>query len=960
MINKEKLKSIIEDYKHFFPVHWINEQYKWVAIKVFQDNWDINADDFYEMFKKATEKADNLLSSRNSFPRGMILEFANADATATREMFKLLFDESIDLGKRIEDFKLKSEELRVKYGNGKWKSHFQDNNSISTYLWLRFPDKYYIYKFTLYLNMANELESDHIPKSDGTAKSLLEGFKLYDEIAEFLSSDTELLQMFSDSITPACYPDNNLRTLTIDLGFWFTKYRPGDLQEEWFPNNYTPGLSVEDWVALLNDESVFTISSLQIMKRMKDYGGQATCTQLALKYGESKNFYNKGSSALAKRVYDKTHCVLPPERDSENARWWPILYVGKYARDSETGSYIWKLREELKEALDQIDMESVMLYKEKPSVWKISHGSISGENRVIFENKHIVVVHGTTKAKATSKVSQGESFTKQIKKGDFFYLCYGNSIQLLGEFTSDEAVLNPELEDGWYERTYRIIKKSKDYSSYKGIQKWWSPNDNSTCIKVEKKDYALFESAILNPYFDISIQDLLGDIDLEESKDIEEMSNMFSKNTILYGPPGTGKTFYTMIYAVAIIENEDISEIKKEAQDDYDAVKSRYDEYYENGRIAFTTFHQSYGYEEFIEGIRPTAEDGFVSYSVKSGVFKEFCERNKGRDSFDDAWAFIVEQAKRNGNKYTFTRNSGNQFEAIYNEEKDKFVLLFSGGSSHDITKKAVQEMIEVGEVWRENPADYPEGNKALYENRWAVALEIKKLLKAGTPAVFIIDEINRGNISKVFGELITLIEDTKRLGEKEAAKIILPYSKTEFSVPSNVYLLGTMNTADRSIAMMDTALRRRFHFIEMLPDEEVLKAAGVGYIQDGDQTLNVAEMLRIINKRIAYLYDREHTIGHAFFLKLVKNPSLKTLSVIFKENVIPLLQEYFYEDYGKIQLVLGDNGKTDEKYIFIKGDEDDSFFNGDADLDNGRIMYSIQEEAFDLIESYKQIGKGL
>lgn len=226
---------------------------------------------------------------------------------------------------------------------------------------------------------------------------------------------------------------------------------------------------------------------------------------------------------------------------------------------------------------------------------------------------------------------------------------------------------------------------------------------------------------------------------------------------------------------------------------------------------------------------------------------------------------------------------------------------------------------------------------------------------KETKPYVFVIDEINRGNISKIFGELITLIEDTKREGMPEAASAILPYSGEPFSVPENVHLLGTMNTADRSIALMDTALRRRFSFEELMPDADVLRNIGADKVGDFD----VAAMLEAINERITFLYDREHTIGHAFFTKLKNDPSLETLKTIFKKSVIPLLQEYFYEDYQKIQLVLGDNGKTDDSLKFITDEKVviKNIFKGRAedviDIDK---KYSINDAAFDNLESYKQI----
>lgn len=223
-------------------------------------------------------------------------------------------------------------------------------------------------------------------------------------------------------------------------------------------------------------------------------------------------------------------------------------------------------------------------------------------------------------------------------------------------------------------------------------------------------------------------------------------------------------------------------------------------------------------------------------------------------------------------------------------------------------------------------------------------------------PYVFIIDEINRGNISKIFGELITLIEDTKRQGEDEAASAILPYSGEPFSVPNNVYILGTMNTADRSIALMDTALRRRFNFEEMMPDPDLLKVKD----SSGKETdlvingINIRLMLETINDRIEYLYDREHTIGHAFFIKLLKkeNQTLDVLAEIFRNKIIPLLQEYFYDDYAKISLVLGGN------FIISDPKKASDLFKGQdiSNIEESKNVYKIDRNAFDKAESYTGI----
>lgn len=328
------------------------------------------------------------------------------------------------------------------------------------------------------------------------------------------------------------------------------------------------------------------------------------------------------------------------------------------------------------------------------------------------------------------------------------------------------------------------------------------------------------------------------------------------KNFILYGPPGTGKTYKSAIYAVAICDGKPI-----EKMDDYSVVMRRYRELKEEGRIAFTTFHPSYSYEEFIEGIKPAVDENKnqMEYRVEPGIFKRFCERAAAG-------------------------------------------------------------------------------------------------MRGMVPYVFIIDEINRGDLSKIFGELITLIETAKRAGRKEAVSAILPYSGTEFFVPGNVYLIGTMNTADRSLSLMDTALRRRFQFIEMMPDVQVLKNLGADRVGD----LDVAAILEKINERLTFLYDREHTIGHGFFTGLRgEQATLTHLQSIFELSILPLLQEYFYDDYQKIQLVLGDNAKSSPDFKFIRDDfVAEDIFKGNADeiLDFSEKVYSVNKAAFGRMESYREI----
>ena len=343
----------------------------------------------------------------------------------------------------------------------------------------------------------------------------------------------------------------------------------------------------------------------------------------------------------------------------------------------------------------------------------------------------------------------------------------------------------------------------------------------------------------------------------ETTYNANQSGNDIAKNTILYGPPGTGKTYNTAYYSVAICEDVSIDAVEKQS---YEEVLKKFNNFKKMGRIAFTTFHQSYGYEEFIEGIRPVMsaeeETKSIEYEIVPGVFKKFCDENSQPD-------------KR---------------------------------------------------------------------------------------CVFIIDEINRGNISKIFGELITLIEETKRKGEEEELTASLPYSKQDFGVPNNVYILGTMNTADRSIALMDTALRRRFNFIEMMPDCRTIEDV---VIRQNGKEVNIGNVLDIMNRRIEFLFDREHTIGHAFFtsLKNDNSNSIGRLAAIFRNSIIPLLQEYFYDDYEKIRLVLGDNHKKDEQFQFIKkvNIEQKELFGESIRLES-TDFYSLNEDALGKIESYQGI----
>lgn len=224
MFDQEKLVAVIAAYKDYFPNHWKDEKYRWEAIQYFQEHWNISAENFLDMFMEATDKTYNLLANMNNYPRGMIKSFAMADPEAVRSMFMALFDESQNLAQRIEQFITSAEDLRVKYDDGTWKQHYQTANAISTYLWLKYPDKYYIYKYSEVRAIAREIGSDFVPKKGGSVSNIENSYKLYDEIRKKLASDSELDEILQNVLNEDCYPDPRKITMTLDVGFFVSRF----------------------------------------------------------------------------------------------------------------------------------------------------------------------------------------------------------------------------------------------------------------------------------------------------------------------------------------------------------------------------------------------------------------------------------------------------------------------------------------------------------------------------------------------------------------------------------------------------------------------------------------------------------------------------------------------------------------------------------------------------------------
>lgn len=517
---------------------------------------------------------------------------------------------------------------------------------------------------------------------------------------------------------------------------------------------------------------------------------------------------------------------------------------------------------------------------------------------------------------------------------------------------------------------------------------------------------------------------------LKESPSMD--NSLVPLNQILFGPPGTGKTYATVEAALEVLDPDYLREPLRHRSE----LKQRFDESVQQDRIRFVTFHQSFSYEDFVEGLRATTDDasGQLRYEVVDGVFKSLC----------DAAAVKVTQQAAAPNELDQRRvwkmslgNTLGEDASIYQEcVAGGYVLLGYGGSvdfAGCTNRQQVQARFADAGVVPENPAtdygitsvtafvakmrvgdlivvsdgnfkfraigevmgDYQFKPHAEFEDGYAQLRPVKwlrqyqpslphtellnaqfsqmtlyelrsptlnkdklqALLAAGTEEVstapdsrvLIIDEINRGNISRIFGELITLIEPSKRAGADEALSVVLPYSKERFSVPDNVYLIGTMNTADRSLAGLDIALRRRFVFREMPPKPELLDSVEV-------QGLNIGQLLRVMNQRIEVLFDREHCLGHAYFMPLKEDASLARLEGILRNEILPLLQEYFFDDWQRIQWVLNDHRKPVIDRFVQQDTQDLAGLFGDISVPAQGGVWRINDAAFKRISAYSGV----
>lgn len=535
------------------------------------------------------------------------------------------------------------------------------------------------------------------------------------------------------------------------------------------------------------------------------------------------------------------------------------------------------ITENLKEIPELKDFDNVELTEylyskipdpnRKPIYWSLGH-SYSGKDVLgmfkekskacigyVKENLEDVIGDSKLLDEYLSSIGANDNERRSLKK--FNNIKTGDIIFLKSSFTRGENGKTTVYRVDAVAKVLEDVREGYDFDEELGH-----------CINVEFLDYKPVEIEGINylrPIEKVASKKLLEMINkalngekteenaeaVVEYRDSDENGSLdeSTKNFILYGPPGTGKTYNVINKAIEIIDKDFYSEIS----DSREKILNRYKQLVESGQIEFCTFHQSYGYEEFVEGLK---SDGNGNFVTEDGVLKKIALR-----------------------------------------------------ASYDALKRDLKRKLQGGAE-----VNYEEKKKVVLDN-----INRENSFRDNKKYVLIIDEINRGNISKIFGELITLLEEDKRIGTTNHVTVSLPYTKEQFALPSNLYIIGTMNTSDKSIAQIDVALRRRFSFEEMMPSYEDLEEI---------DEIDVSKLLETINKRVEFLLDRDHLIGHAYFVRI---NTLDELIDTVTKKIIPLLQEYFYGDNEKVGMVLGgiDNKENNEYIVYKENIKSDDLFKG-------------------------------
>lgn len=805
VIDHSKLQEVISAYKKYFPTHIGDEIYKWKAVKQFQDKWDIDAPDFIQMFWEATATFDNLLASLNHFPRRMVKGMYESEPETVRQMFRDLFDEEQPLADRVNRFRAEADRIRDQHFPDKM--HYQDFNAISTYLWARFPDKYYIYKYSEVRATTRVLKSSFVVRKGADTAGLLQAFDFFNILRTEVQKDPDIRPMLNSVLTSDCYRDENLNCIVVDIDFFVSRYfediTPAQPVEQndikyWM---YSPGENARKWaectslgVMSLGWDEIGNLQDYESRESMREqmrqtYGSDSSYMNASLATWEFANemqigdivFAKRGRTTIIGRGVVESEYYYDEKKDEfrslRKVRWTEI-------GDWETQEFhAMKTLTDITRYTDYVKRLNMIVSGQNPgeeqcnywwlcgnpSVWSMTDWPVGEEQDYTLYNDNgnkRRIFHNFIEAKAGDHVICYEAKpSKQI-----------TALAIVSRENDGQRLWFEKVESLMTPIPFATIKENSDLEKMEFLV-----NPNGSFFKLTKEEYDVIMDLIResnlganhqSSYDAYTRDEFLDEVYMSEN-DLTDLENLLKnkKNIILQGAPGVGKTFCARRLAYELMGEKDES------------------------RVSLIQFHQNYSYEDFILGYKPVGAD----FELQRGIFYKFC------------------------------------ISAANNPDK---------------------------------------------------------------PYFFIIDEINRGNLSKIFGELLMLIEKDYR-GEK----LTLAYKDEKFFVPKNLYIIGMMNTADRSLAMIDYALRRRFSFYDMRP----------GFESEGFQKYQAAlanehfdrliEKVKELNRAIAAdeSLGSGFELGHSYFCGQ-KAISDDWLHQVISYDLVPMLQEYWFDNRKEVE----------------------------------------------------------
>ena len=763
-IDQERLQKLVEEYKADFKENIPLELYKWEAVKHFQDNWDLDAEDFPAMLSRSLSKTENLLASMNNYPRRMIKQFAQRFPQDVKSLFVALYDETVNLKERIDAFISGIEQIHKEWDGKEAKNHYHTFNVVSTYLWLRYPDKYYIYKPSVVKNLFDRL-GIYIKLTPLKANAVIKTFEVYDSISDYLLKDLELKAMFEEVMTSNCYSDKLMKTATVDLGYYLKIKKKASTQVTKTPEKkywiYAPGENASKW----------------------------------------------------SRCQEQSHICIG----------WDGL------GDLSEITSLEDCRDALKDLYNNPDSSFM---NDGLAVWEFSHVMQPGDVVYVKHGQNNIIGRGIVKSDYIYDSSQEDFY--HIRKIEWTHI---------GKWKLGNIV----------QKTLTDITKYPDY--------------------VNKIEAMIVE----------------GKVEETKSNSYNDMYKAYinlllnNHNLILNGAPGTGKTYLAKQVAAQIIYEGNVPESFEE--------DTKFIE-----QCGFVQFHPSYDYTDFVEGLRPKNDNGNIGFERKDGTFKEFCAKAlqnlldskktvqtlQNELSVRDLLEGFINESMENETMFE-TSGTKNAFYIIDNKEKSIIVRIPANEKTSEVSlpKSDLTTLLEnkvdikgggdiqtyFGRKYRTQPDSYV---YVLYNELVKKAVPLTKT-KSVAPVsekkfVFIIDEINRGEISKIFGELFFSVDPGYR-GVK--GKVQTQYQnliteddpfKDGFYIPENVYIIGTMNDIDRSVECMDFAMRRRFTFKEITAEESA---------SNMELGTDATERMMSLNNAISEIdgFNSSFHIGAAYYL---------------------------------------------------------------------------------------------